>query len=115
MDFKIDITNTGEVDLDAVRLVDLLRSQGYEVIAPFSPHYRQLFAAQKIDVNKIKTVADLQHLPFTNKADLFPTPEQPEKFRDFIITPDITVLKHRPRVVAEASSAGSPRDTVRSV
>jgi uncharacterized repeat protein (TIGR01451 family) len=24
MDFKIDITNTGEVDLDAVRLVDLL-------------------------------------------------------------------------------------------
>ncbi|HUK83689.1 MAG TPA: AMP-binding protein [Verrucomicrobiae bacterium] len=73
-----------------------------EVIAPFSPHYRKLFAERKIDPAKIKTVADLRHLPFTTKTDLLSTPEQPEKFRDFIITPDITVLKHRPRVLAEA-------------
>lgn len=77
-----------------------------EVIAPFSPYYKRLFAEHKIDPAKIKTVEDLRHLPFTSKADLLPTSEQPEKFREFIITPDITVLKHRPRVVAEALFRG---------
>ena len=77
-----------------------------EVIAPFSPYYKRLFAEHKIDPGKIKTVADLRHLPFTSKMDLLPTSEQPEKFREFIITPDITVLKHRPRVLAEALFRG---------
>ena len=77
-----------------------------EIIAPFSPYYRKLFAEYKIDPAKIKTVADLRHIPCTTKNDLLPTPEQPEKFRDFIITPDITVLKHRPRVLAEALFRG---------
>ena len=73
-----------------------------EVIAPFSPFYKKLFAEHKIDPHRIKTVRDLRHLPFTSKVDLLPTSEQPEKFREFIITPDISVLKHRPRVIAEA-------------
>jgi len=77
-----------------------------EVIAPFSPYYKKLFAKHKIDPRQIKTVADLKHLPFTSKADLLPTSEEPEKFREFIITPDVSVLKHRPRVVAEALFRG---------
>ncbi len=77
-----------------------------EVIALFSPYYKKLFAEHKIDPRQIKTVADLRHLPFTSKADLLPTSEQPEKFREFIITPDVSVLKHRPRVVAEALFRG---------
>ena len=77
-----------------------------EVIAPFSPYYKKLFAEHKVDPRRIKTVGDLRHLPFTSKADLLATSEQPEKFRDFIITPDISVLKHRPRVVAEALLRG---------
>jgi phenylacetate-coenzyme A ligase PaaK-like adenylate-forming protein len=71
-----------------------------EVIAPFSPYYK------KLNLSKIKTVADLRHLPFTSKADLLPTSEHPEKFREFIITPDSTVLKQRPRVIAEALLRG---------
>ncbi len=77
-----------------------------EVIVPFSPYYRKLFAEHRIDPRQIRTVTDLKHLPFTSKSDLLPTPAQPEKFRDFIITPDLTVLKHRPRVVAEALFRG---------
>lgn len=77
-----------------------------EVIGPFSPYYKKFFAEHKVDPRQIKTVDDLRHLPFTRKADLLPTPEQPEKFRDFIITPDASVLKHRPRVVAEALLRG---------
>jgi phenylacetate-CoA ligase len=77
-----------------------------EVIAPFSPYYKRLFAEHKIDPRRIKTVYDLRQMPFTSKADLLSTAEQPEKFREFIITPDISVLKHRPRVVAEALLRG---------
>lgn len=77
-----------------------------EVIAPFSPYYRRLFAEQRIDPGKIKTVAELRRIPFTSKADLLSTPDEPEKFRQFIITPDISVLKHRPRVVAESLFRG---------
>ncbi|HTS19389.1 MAG TPA: AMP-binding protein [Verrucomicrobiae bacterium] len=77
-----------------------------EVIAPFSPYYKKLFAQHKIDARLIKTVEDLRHVPFTSKADLLPTMEEPEKFREFIITPDLTVLTRRPRVVAEALLRG---------
>jgi phenylacetate-CoA ligase len=77
-----------------------------EVIAPFSPYYKKVFREHRIDPRQIQTVADLRALPFTRKADLLPTADQPEKFREFIITPDISVLKHRPRVVAEALFRG---------
>jgi phenylacetate-coenzyme A ligase PaaK-like adenylate-forming protein len=77
-----------------------------EVIAPFSPYYKKLFAEHSVDPTKIKSVADLRHVPFTSKIDLLPTPEQPERFRDFVITPDISVLKQRPRVMAEALFRG---------
>jgi phenylacetate-CoA ligase len=83
-----------------------LHSYLNEVVAPFSPHYKRLFAEHRIDPRQIKTVADLRHIPFTTKLDLLPTPEQPEKFRDFIITPDVSVLKRRARVVAEALFRG---------
>jgi phenylacetate-coenzyme A ligase PaaK-like adenylate-forming protein len=79
-----------------------LRRYLTDVIAPFSPYYQKLFAEHKLDPRRIKTVEDLRQLPFTSKADLLPTSEQPEKFREFIITPDLSVLKHRPWVVAEA-------------
>jgi len=65
-----------------------------EVIAPFSPYYKRLFAEHKVDRVAFKTVGDLRRLPFTSKADLLATSEEPEKFREFIITPDISVLKH---------------------
>jgi phenylacetate-coenzyme A ligase PaaK-like adenylate-forming protein len=77
-----------------------------EVVSPFSPHYRALFAREKIDVRKIKTVADLRHIPFTSKMDLLSAPGQSEKFRDFIITPNIAQLSSRPRILAEALLRG---------
>ncbi len=77
-----------------------------EVVGPFSPYYRKLFAEHGVDPAGIKTVGDLRHIPFTSKADLLSTPEQPEKFREFVITPDISVLKHRPRIITEAIFRG---------
>ena len=77
-----------------------------DVVAPFSPHYRRFFVEHHVDVRKIKTVVDLHHIPLTSKADLLATPEQPEKFRDFIIAPDPSVLKRRPGTILEALLSG---------
>jgi phenylacetate-coenzyme A ligase PaaK-like adenylate-forming protein len=77
-----------------------------EVIGPFHPYYRKLFAERGIDPCAVRSVSDLAQLPFTSKADLLATPEEPEKFRQFVITPDPAVLKHRPRVIAEALFRG---------
>ena len=36
----------------------------------YSPFYKNLFIEHKININKIKTIEDLQHIPFTGKQDL---------------------------------------------
>ena len=71
------------------RLRDYLRTQ----IAPYHPHYRRLFAEQGIDIEKIEGVRDLPRLPLTSKQDLLPTPDQPERIRDFILQPTAELLR----------------------
>ena len=48
---------------------DLLRKQ-IAYLSAHSPYYQRLFAEHHIDPASIRTIADLQHLPFTEKADL---------------------------------------------
>ena len=71
------------------RLRDFLRNQ----IGPYHPHYRKLFAEQAIDLDKIEGVKDLQRLPLTTKQDLLPTPDQPERAREFILQPTAELLR----------------------
>jgi len=73
-----------------------------EVVAPFSPYYKKLFAENRIDPRQIKTVADLHHIPFTSKLDLLPTAGGGDRVREFVITPELAAIKRRPRVIAEA-------------
>lgn len=73
-----------------------------DVVYPFSPHYRRLFDEHKIDPRKIKSVADLKAIPFTSKKDLLPTDENPQKFREFVITPDPAALRKRARTIVRA-------------
>jgi phenylacetate-CoA ligase len=51
-----------------------LRRYLTEVIAPFSPYYRKLFAEHKIDPRRIKTVDDLRQMPFTSRPTCFRPP-----------------------------------------
>lgn len=60
---------------------------------PFSPFYRDLFEKNNIDFNEIQTTDDLQKVPFTAKADLAPTKEEPAKSRGFILQPDEKLIK----------------------
>jgi phenylacetate-CoA ligase len=84
--------------LQAEKLRHYLRS----VVLPFSAHYQKLFREHGLDVDSFHTLDDLQRIPFTSKADLVATTEQPQKFRDFILAPDPKVLTRRPEVVMQA-------------
>ncbi|MCR5049535.1 MAG: AMP-binding protein, partial [Paludibacteraceae bacterium] len=48
---------------------ELLRKQ-MAYLAQHSPYYKRMFAEHHIDPASIRTIDDLQHVPFTEKADL---------------------------------------------
>ena len=47
-----------------------LLKQQLNYIAAHSPYYQRVFRSNNIDIASIKTIADLQKLPFTEKRDL---------------------------------------------
>lgn len=71
------------------RLRQFLRGQ----IQSYHPHYRRLFEREGVDVEAVQGVKDLVRLPFTSKIDLLPTPEEPERSRDFILQPTEELLR----------------------
>lgn len=86
MDPWRDISKLSRADLRTLqnrKLRQFITRQLY----PFSPHYQQLFKANKIDPSSIQTVDDLRRIPFTSKKD-FIAVDNPRKFVDFILAPD---------------------------
>ena len=69
----------------------LLRRFLARSVIPFSKHYAP-FAG---DLQRIRCVADLRHLPFTTKRDVQENP------RDFILIPDKKILARRPSTIAQ--------------
>ena len=41
-----------------------------DYLSEFSPFYKNLFAKEKIDTKKIKSLADLHHIPLIDKSHL---------------------------------------------
>lgn len=60
---------------------------------PYSPHYRDLFAQHKLKFSDIRSIDDLQKVPFTSKGDLAPTEADRAKPRTFILQPDEALIK----------------------
>src|SRR5436853_1696877 len=81
---------------------DKLRHYLRSVVLPFSPHYYKLFAEHGLEADSFRSLDDLQRIPFTSKADLIATPDQPQRFRDFILVPDQKVLARRPGTICRA-------------
>jgi phenylacetate-CoA ligase len=96
------LSEAGVRRLQAEKLRHYLRT----VVLPFSPHYRELFREHDLRAESIRTLDDLQLLPFTKKTDLLPTPEHPERFKEFILTPDRETLARRPATVLRAILQG---------
>jgi phenylacetate-CoA ligase len=76
------------------KLVELLN-----YISQNSPFYKRLFAGRNIDLSKIKTLEDLQHLPVTTKEDL-------QQYNDdFLCVPQHKIIDY-------ASTSGTLGDPV---
>src|SRR6266516_1115366 len=91
--------------LQAEKLRHYLR----QVVLPFSAHYRELFRQHGLDADSIRSLEDLQRLPFSSKTDLLDTPEHPQRVRDFLLIPDPHVLAHRPTTILRALCHGRER------
>ncbi len=76
----------------AVRRLQAAQLQTYlrQVVLPFSTHYAWVFRKHGLTADSIRTLEDLGKIPFTTKADLLGTPERPQRFKEFILTPDPT-------------------------
>lgn len=66
---------------------ELLRRFITEQVYPHHPYYRRVFDAEKIDHASIRTVKDLELIPFTCKEDIVPSTEDPAKPREFVLAP----------------------------
>ncbi len=96
----------------------ILRLQGEQlhrylrdVVVPFSAHYRQLFEKHGLRADSIRSIEDLEQIPFTSKADLVSTPDNPQRAKDFVLIPDQHVLSRRPSTLMRALTCG--REQVR--
>jgi phenylacetate-coenzyme A ligase PaaK-like adenylate-forming protein len=84
-----------------------LRNYLRDVVAPFSAHYRRVFAEEKFDSSSLRTADDLRRIPFSAKAS-FAT--GPDAVREFVLVPDKAVLSRRAGTIARALLRG--RDAV---
>lgn len=66
------------------KLSHFVRTQLY----PYSRFYRKVFDDNKVRPEDIRSVKDLKRVPFTYKSDVVPEPENPERYREFILEPD---------------------------
>ena len=99
------LDRTTTIELQGRKLHRYLR----DCVLPFSPHYREVFAAAGLTADSIRTVADLQKIPFTAKEDLLPTADRPRRALDFVLKPDPAELARRPAVMMRALLRGRER------
>jgi phenylacetate-CoA ligase len=86
--------------------LDKLRNYLRTVVLPFSAYYSKMFEARGLRPEHFRTLEDLEQIPFTSKADLVNSPEQPQRTRDFVLIPDQKVLARRPSTIARALLKG---------
>lgn len=73
------------------KLSYFIRTQLY----PYSSYYRGIFDTNKVKPEDIRRVEDLRKLPFTYKEDIVPGPDEPSRFRKFILQPDEQTVRER--------------------
>ncbi|MBI3850839.1 MAG: AMP-binding protein [Verrucomicrobia bacterium] len=86
-----------------------LRQYVGHTVLPFSAHYKELFARERLTAESIRSLEDLERLPFTSKTDLLNTPENPQRAKDFVLIPDQQVLARRPSTILGALLHGRER------
>lgn len=62
---------------------------------PFSPFYRKVFDEAGVSPDDVRSVADLRRLPFTYKADIAPSADDPYRYQQFVLDPDEKSIERR--------------------
>lgn len=108
MNTKLHTTNWQRLPEPTVRTLQAERLHRWlrDTVLPFSAHYRELFRQLKLTAADFRSLDDLRRLPFTSKADLLNTPDNPQKVRDFLLIPDRNVLSRRPSTILRALLRG---------
>ncbi len=88
--------------LQAEKLRHYLRT----VVVPFSAHYRELFHRNGLKADSIRSLEDLEQIPFTTKVDLLNTPGNSQKAKEFVIIPDQQILARRASTILRAVISG---------
>ncbi len=70
-----------------------LRSFLSEQVVPYHPYYRALFAEHGIDPRQFRSLADFAQVPFSHKAVIAPTDDDPQRPRQFVLQPTPELLK----------------------
>src|SRR4026207_836805 len=83
-----------------------LRRYLCDVVVPFSAHYREMFKSHGLRPESIRSLEDLEQIPFTSNSALVSAQANPTKSRDFILIPDQQVLAKRPSTIARALLRG---------
>jgi phenylacetate-coenzyme A ligase PaaK-like adenylate-forming protein len=93
---------------DSIRRLQAEQLRRYlrDAVLPFSAYYGKLFREHGLTPDSFRTLEDLQRIPFTTKGDLLNTPENPQRYKDFILIPDEKVLTHRPSTILSALMHG---------
>jgi len=86
-----------------------LRRYLHDVVLPFSPFYGPLLREHNFDPSSVRSLDDLQRIPFTDKGDLLNTTGHPQRAREFVLTPDPRVLAARPSTILRALTHGRAR------
>lgn len=104
-------TQWAHLSEDAIRRMQAAKLRDYlrRVVLPFSSHYREMFQEQGLTADSIRSLEDLQRLPFTSKLDLLNTPDHPQRAREFVVVPDPAVLRRRPSTLVRALLEGSAK------
>src|SRR5450830_1156591 len=77
------------------KLSYFIRTQLY----PYSPFYREMFDENKVKPEDIRRVEDLRRIPFTYKADIAPSAEEPSRFQRFVLQPEDKMMQeYMPRL-----------------
>ncbi len=105
---KLLTTSWHKLPRKTLRALQAKRLRAYlrDVVLPFHPHYREVFAKHDLDWRAIGTLDDLQRIPFTSKGDLA---GGPERTRRFVIIPDAHQLARRPSTIFRGLVRGRNR------
>ena len=78
-----------QIEQQLGRLRRFLRTQ----VIPYHPYYRELFERESIDPDSIRTLRDLEKIPFSHKGLVAPTAECPDQPRSFVLQPTPELLR----------------------